>query len=122
MNLFIEGVNAAKLTSAHFYSWELGLKTGMYYLRTKAAADALSGLGVDLSKYKATEVTEARPSTPVSVNLSSSGTNHPGANPSFTESISASISSDVLAQAAKSVEADIVCSLDNPDDCIACGS
>jgi len=29
------------LTSMHFYAWKLGLKTGMYYLRTKAAADAI---------------------------------------------------------------------------------
>jgi ribonucleoside-diphosphate reductase alpha chain len=33
--------NMAKLTSMHFYGWEKGLKTGMYYLRTKAAADAI---------------------------------------------------------------------------------
>lgn len=33
--------NMAKLSSMHFYAWKLGLKTGMYYLRTKAAADAI---------------------------------------------------------------------------------
>ena len=52
LNLFIEGVNAAKLTSAHFHSWESGLKTGMYYLRTKSAVDANQGLGIDISKVK----------------------------------------------------------------------
>jgi ribonucleotide reductase alpha subunit len=31
----------AKMTSMHFYGWKRGLKTGMYYLRTKAAADAI---------------------------------------------------------------------------------
>lgn len=41
LNLFIQDANFAKLSSAHFYSWEKGLKTGMYYLRTKAAADAI---------------------------------------------------------------------------------
>ncbi|NEQ48715.1 MAG: ribonucleoside-diphosphate reductase subunit alpha [Leptolyngbya sp. SIO3F4] len=41
MNIFMENANFAKLTSMHFYAWKLGLKTGMYYLRTKAAADAI---------------------------------------------------------------------------------
>jgi ribonucleoside-diphosphate reductase alpha subunit len=41
LNLFMENANFAKLTSMHFYGWESGLKTGMYYLRTKAAADAI---------------------------------------------------------------------------------
>ncbi|MCK6601629.1 MAG: ribonucleoside-diphosphate reductase subunit alpha [Bacteroidetes bacterium] len=41
LNLFIENANFAKLTSMHFYAWKAGLKTGMYYLRTKAAADAV---------------------------------------------------------------------------------
>ena len=41
LNLFMENVNMGKLTSMHFYAWEKGLKTGMYYLRTKAAADAI---------------------------------------------------------------------------------
>ena len=41
LNLFIQSANFAKLSSAHFYAWKKGLKTGMYYLRTKAAADAI---------------------------------------------------------------------------------
>ncbi len=41
LNLFVQEPNFAKLTSMHFYSWKKGLKTGMYYLRTKAAADAI---------------------------------------------------------------------------------
>lgn len=41
LNLFIQNANFAKLTSMHFYAWKKGLKTGMYYLRTKAAADAI---------------------------------------------------------------------------------
>lgn len=41
LNLFIQNANFAKLTSMHFYAWEKGLKTGMYYLRTKAAVDAI---------------------------------------------------------------------------------
>jgi ribonucleoside-diphosphate reductase alpha subunit len=41
MNIFMENANFAKLTSMHFYGWKAGLKTGMYYLRTKAATDAI---------------------------------------------------------------------------------
>ena len=41
LNLFMEGANYSKLTSMHFYAWKSGLKTGMYYLRTKSAVDAI---------------------------------------------------------------------------------
>ncbi len=41
LNIFMENANFAKLTSMHFYGWKKGLKTGMYYLRTKAATDAI---------------------------------------------------------------------------------
>jgi len=40
LNIFMENANFGKLTSMHFYGWKQGLKTGMYYLRTKAATDA----------------------------------------------------------------------------------
>jgi len=41
LNLFINQPNASKLTSMHFYAWKKGLKTGMYYLRTQAASQAI---------------------------------------------------------------------------------
>lgn len=41
LNLFMENANMSKLTSMHFYAWKSGLKTGMYYLRTKSAVDAI---------------------------------------------------------------------------------
>ena len=50
LNLFMENPNFGKLTSMHFYAWKKGLKTGMYYLRTKAATDAIK-FTVD-KKYK----------------------------------------------------------------------
>jgi ribonucleoside-diphosphate reductase alpha chain len=113
LNLFIEGVNAAKLTAAHFHSWKLGLKTGMYYLRTKSAADALTGLGIDMSKYKSVEVkTENAPiqiSTPVSPSPKRD-------EPEMT------MPSEELAKLAEKIEADIVCSLDSPEDCLSCGA
>ena len=50
LNVFMENANAPKLTSMHFHAWRSGLKTGMYYLRTKAATDAIK-FTVD-KKYK----------------------------------------------------------------------
>ncbi len=41
LNLFLENPNIGKLTSMHFYAWKAGLKTGMYYLRSKAAVDPI---------------------------------------------------------------------------------
>ena len=41
LNIHLQEPNFGKMTSMHFYAWEKGLKTGMYYLRTKAAADAI---------------------------------------------------------------------------------
>jgi ribonucleoside-diphosphate reductase alpha chain len=51
LNLFVEQPNFAKLSSMHFYTWKKGLKTGMYYLRTKAATDAVK-FTVDTSLTK----------------------------------------------------------------------
>ncbi len=102
LNLFIEGVNAAKLTAAHFHSWKLGLKTGMYYLRTKAAVDALSGLGIDTSKYKKVEENP----TPKAI---------------MVEKKNVAANEDLKALAEQTMN-DLSCSLDNPDDCLSCGS
>ncbi len=54
LNLFLEGATMAKLTSMHFYAWKSGLKTGMYYLRTKSAVDAIK---FTLDKEKKAEPT-----------------------------------------------------------------
>lgn len=83
MNLFIKEPNFAKLTSMHFYAWEKGLKTGMYYLRSQAATEAVK---FTLEKEAVVEVPKSQ-NNDISQNYS-----------------------------------DIVCSLDNPNDCISCGS
>ncbi|MCC6938026.1 MAG: ribonucleoside-diphosphate reductase subunit alpha [Flavobacteriales bacterium] len=57
LNIFMENANFGKLTSMHFYSWKAGLKTGMYYLRTKAATDAIK-FTVDKSKLAQPAVEE----------------------------------------------------------------
>jgi len=50
LNLFISNATKAKLLAAHLHGWSLGLKTGMYYLRTRSAVDPLKGLGVNTNK------------------------------------------------------------------------
>ena len=56
LNLFVEQPNFAKLSSMHFYTWKKGLKTGMYYLRTKAATDAVKfTVDMDTMKQAATD-------------------------------------------------------------------
>ena len=53
-NVFIETPTFAKLTSMHFYGWKKGLKTGMYYLRTRPAVDAIKfTVGNEKKKEKA---------------------------------------------------------------------
>ena len=86
LNLFIENPNFAKLSSMHFYGWKKGLKTGMYYLRTKAARDAI--------KFTVSKKEEV--AAPIAVKQ---------------EEITK-----------EQREAEISCSLDNPDACEACGS
>jgi len=94
LNLFIENPNFAKLTSMHFYGWKKGLKTGMYYLRTKAARDAIK------FTVKKEEVVNETPSAiPSQVAV---------AQPELVT--------------AEQRQAEIACSLDNPDACEACGS
>jgi len=52
LNIHMVDATIAKLSSMHFHGWQLGLKTGMYYLRTKAAADAIK-FTVDVDKARA---------------------------------------------------------------------
>eukprot|EP00656_Telonema_subtile_P048925 TRINITY_DN5968_c0_g1_i8.p1 TRINITY_DN5968_c0_g1~~TRINITY_DN5968_c0_g1_i8.p1 ORF type:complete len:568 (+),score=143.63 TRINITY_DN5968_c0_g1_i8:118-1821(+) len=51
LNLFLESPKSASLTSMHFYAWKQGLKTGMYYLRSRPAVDAIK-FTVDMKKIK----------------------------------------------------------------------
>jgi len=66
MNIFMEGANFKKLSSAHMYAWKKGLKTGMYYLRTQAASNAIQ-FTID-KKYRKTTPQE----TPNAVQLNES--------------------------------------------------
>ncbi|MCI2229333.1 ribonucleoside-diphosphate reductase subunit alpha [Polaribacter sp. MSW13] len=61
LNLFMKDPDFGKLTSMHFYGWKSGLKTGMYYLRTKSAVNATQ---FTVSKEKKAEVIEDKPMSP----------------------------------------------------------
>jgi ribonucleoside-diphosphate reductase alpha chain len=79
LNLFIDNATKPKLLAAHLFGWKLGLKTGMYYLRTRAAVDALKGLGVDTSTPKTVEQptgqqTAVYPTTPTNNQIISENT------------------------------------------------
>ena len=78
LNIFMENANFGKLTSMHFYGWERGLKTGMYYLRTKAATDAIK----------------------------------------FT--IDKEVVQEPTAKSIEEAQAEVACSLDDPDNCEMC--
>merc|ERR1711966_37366 len=58
LNIHMVDATTSKLSSMHFHGWQLGLKTGMYYLRTKAAADAIK-FTVDVDKVRKASSTAA---------------------------------------------------------------
>lgn len=103
LNLFVQDANFAKLSSMHFYGWKAGLKTGMYYLRTKAAADAIK-FTVDAIEKEAPEVLG----------------NEDVLIMERQQQISAERQALLEAEAIKAAQ--ITCSIDNKDDCEACGS
>ena len=104
LNLFMEGATMAKLTSMHFYGWKSGLKTGMYYLRTKSAVDAIKFTLDNKSKENTSKVEVATNSkTTQSKNEST---------PIPVEPLSPQELKQMLSQAKDSED----------DDCLMCGS
>ena len=103
LNIHIQDVNFGKLTSMHFHAWKLGLKTGMYYLRTKAAADAIK-----FTIEKQAEVQIEQTNTVNETELQYAA---------HTAQAAASFSTEDSQN-----RADMTCSLDNPEACEACGS
>ena len=63
LNLFMEDPDYSKLTSMHFYAWKSGLKTGMYYLRTKSAVNAIKFSLTDNKKQADKDKVEDAPLT-----------------------------------------------------------
>lgn len=96
LNLFMENANMAKLTSMHFYAWKSGLKTGMYYLRTKSAVDAIK---FTLKKEEKKETVEAEVPVILAENISTT--------PMTPQELR-----EMLAQSKNAAD----------DDCLMCGS
>ncbi|MFP4089106.1 MAG: ribonucleoside-diphosphate reductase subunit alpha [Cyclobacteriaceae bacterium] len=92
LNIHMQDPNFGKLTSMHFYAWKKGLKTGMYYLRTKAATDAI--------KFTVDKATLGQPQTQTQQKMALMGEG----------------------QLREQNQSDMQCSLDDPDNCEACGS
>ncbi len=123
MNLFVEAPNMGKLTSMHMYAWEAGLKTGMYYLRTKSATDAIKFTVEKQSKSQVTPVVVgSKEGTEESSAVSSEALK---ASAASFEKGAAEMNAKTMAEAVRKqyTEAEaLACSIDNPDDCEACGS
>lgn len=117
MNIFMENANFGKLTSMHFYAWKKGLKTGMYYLRTRAAVDAIK---FTVQKQADVAINKV---TPIAVKAidSQEVTQNKTQNTAEKPSIQTKSAIDTIEEA-KALAAQIACSIDNPDDCEACGS
>jgi len=118
LNLFMEAPNMGKLTSMHFYAWKKGLKTGMYYLRSKPASSAIK---FTVKKNAQTDMAPGVSGTATSEKVDAA----PAA-----EASPAGIEARVEAQKAAiasmkeevTAEEKIACSIENPDDCVSCGS
>lgn len=93
LNVHIAEPNYGKLSSMHFYGWKLGLKTGMYYLRTKAAAQAIQ-FTLDKSKLKETNKNGVKDAN----------------------------GADGDVRKLEQNMAAMVCSIQNKEDCLSCGS
>jgi ribonucleoside-diphosphate reductase alpha subunit len=176
LNVHMTNINFAKLTSMHFYAWQKGLKTGMYYLRSKAAADAIKftvdqaalvenqeekspakakspvrskkpkvfanrgkirGLNlesddesaIDSDALSIADVSESESELPSS-NSFRSVANSVGPPSPISDGVDGGSSADEAADMdiekwraqRKKQEEELICSLDNPEACISCGS
>ena len=107
LNIHMSDPNFGKLTSLHFYAWKKGLKTGMYYLRTRAAADAIK-FTVDVSALKSTRQAAAAKAAGGEGAAAADGGE--GASRPLTH------------EEREAQLAAMVCSLENKEACISCGS
>jgi ribonucleoside-diphosphate reductase alpha chain len=110
LNIHLQDSNFGKLTSMHFYAWKAGLKTGMYYLRTKSAADAIQ-FTVEPQAEMQLEPAMAE-TAPVEKPLDYAG---------YAKEQAAAHPVPAVSEAEQAYLA-MVCSLDNPEGCEMCGS
>ena len=104
-NVHMSDANSGKLTSLHFYAWKKGLKTGMYYLRSRAAADAVK---FTVDPTKAAKAKAAGAGDKENAAADNGVQKKKGADPDMDEE---------AYMAAK-----LACSLANKDECVMCGA
>ena len=111
LNIFMMDPNFAKLTSMHFYSWKAGLKTGMYYLRTKAAVDAVKFTVDRQAIAETTPVVEKMEEKPLDYNT-------------YAKENEAKVKAAASFKMSEEEQkyAAMQCSLDDPEGCVMCGS
>lgn len=109
MNIHLQDANFGKMTSMHFYAWKKGLKTGMYYLRTKAAADAIK---FTVAKEEAVQPQEAV------VEAGATTTTQGG---TVVQREKPKTAAELEAERQQNQSA-MQCSLDDPEGCEMCGS
>lgn len=113
LNIHITNPNFGKLTSMHFYAWKKGLKTGMYYLRSTAAADAIKfTLDKTAMDHKFT----------AEVSIENITVNEPVVALQTVSDTQQSLNYEQGISDYDQKRSDMACSLDNPDACEACGS
>jgi ribonucleoside-diphosphate reductase alpha chain len=112
LNIHLTDPNFGKLTSMHFYAWKKGLKTGMYYLRSTAAADAIK-FTVDKAAMQQPTAVDAPVMAVAETSI---------LQPAMAEAQVAIPYEQNTAANYEQNRADMACSLDNPDACEACGS
>ena len=140
LNIHLQAPSLGQLTSMHFYGWKKGLKTGMYYLRTRPAAQAIQftvdqNLLKDVKKANANKANDRKnkvePVTPANGLIS------PPPSATSLEQVTASLSLDEKTQAAADAdpefaaalqrqkdreleEAKMLCSIENKEACLMC--
>ena len=119
LNIHIAEPNFGKMSSMHFYGWECGLKTGMYYLRTKPAAQAIQ-FTVDKVKVKDPMSSKKEKVNNANFVLSLSDTNSLFSQ-LISDSDQAPAAAADLSEVTKNMST-LVCSIQNRDDCLSCGS
>ena len=101
-NVHMSDANSGKLTSLHFYAWKKGLKTGMYYLRSRAAADAIK-FTVDVKQKQQVEKENTAPASP-------------------RKPTKADLDKMTEEEKEAYLAAKLQCSLQNKDECVMCGA
>lgn len=121
-NIHVAQPNYAKMSSIHFHGWRLGLKTGMYYLRTKPAAESIQ---FTVDKTRLPEALAAAAAEKISAghgaaSRSASRTVTPSASAEQTPATTPN-KAQIRAEDERNM-ADLVCSLSNKEECMSCGS